>query len=198
MTRTARRSDNLRIGLDIDGPMYDFPGAVARYLQVRTGRSAVELGPVVHFDFFEKDWGLSREEFLDLRAAGIEAGVIFGTGEPVPGARDALANFRAAGHSLHVVTARWATSRVRELTKRWLAENGLVYDTLTFSNDKTTVRTDVFIDDSPEHVDALRAVGTEAFLFDCQRVDQVGHPWLVRGWGEFQERVNEIALRRAA
>jgi ribonucleotide monophosphatase NagD (HAD superfamily) len=47
---------------------------------------------------------------------------------PIPGAKEALAKLKAAGHTIIVYTARgWAEYNV---TKRWLDEHGMTYDAL--------------------------------------------------------------------
>ena len=61
--------------------------------------------------------------------------------EPIDGARDALRQLRAAGHTVIVYTARnWPEYRV---TKKWLDDNGLEYDGLHMGKPVG----DVWIDD---------------------------------------------------
>lgn len=46
--------------------------------------------------------------------------------EPLPGAREALQQLRAAGHTVVIYTARsWGELRV---TEKWLADHGMEYD----------------------------------------------------------------------
>lgn len=48
--------------------------------------------------------------------------------KPLPGAKEALAKLRAAGHSIVIYTARgWAEYNV---TKHWLDEHGMAYDAI--------------------------------------------------------------------
>ena len=67
-------------------------------------------------------------------------------------------------HSIHIVTHRPAEAHAT--TRRWLREHNILHDSLTFSEDKTVVKTDVFIDDRPENVEALLAKGVQAVLYD--------------------------------
>jgi uncharacterized HAD superfamily protein len=61
--------------------------------------------------------------------------------EPLAGAREALAQLRAAGHTVIIYTARnWPEYRV---TKKWLDDHGFVYDGLHMGKPVA----DVWIDD---------------------------------------------------
>lgn len=60
---------------------------------------------------------------------------------PLPGAREAVARLRAAGHTVIIYTARgWAEFR---MTRRWLDEHGFEYDGLHMGKPIA----DVWIDD---------------------------------------------------
>ncbi len=60
---------------------------------------------------------------------------------PLPGAREALARLRAAGHTIIVYTARgWAEFR---MTRQWLDDHGFEYDGLHMGKPIA----DVWIDD---------------------------------------------------
>jgi len=61
--------------------------------------------------------------------------------QPVPGAREALARLKAAGHTVIVYTGRnWPEYRV---TKKWLDDHGFAYDALEMGKPIA----DVWIDD---------------------------------------------------
>jgi hypothetical protein len=61
--------------------------------------------------------------------------------EPLAGAREALAQLRAAGHTVIIYTARnWPEYRV---TKKWLDDHGFAYDGLHMGKPVA----DVWIDD---------------------------------------------------
>lgn len=178
----------MRIGIDLDGPVYDFVASLADFINWATSRPFSELGPATKWDFY-KDWGYTFEEYTQFVKYGVELGTVFGSGMPKSGARGAIRTLHAAGHTIHIVTNRAISPRAQELTVRWLAKWEIPYDSLTFSNDKTIVHTDYFIDDLPANVDALRAVGVQAFLLDCGYKEQVGHPHLISSWGDFLREV---------
>lgn len=176
----------MRVGIDLDGVCYDFAESFVRYLR-HSGNT--------HYDivdgepdkwYFYKDWGMTTEEFLQHCHDGADAGIIFRTGFQRDGASTAIAFMKALGHSIHIITDRsfGSTPSVSEHnTESWLKECGIVYDTLTFSADKTCVQTDVFIEDKLENYDALVGVGVDCYL--------VNRPWNQNG-GDSRKRVESI------
>ena len=178
----------LEIGVDLDGCVYDFVAALRSYLADATGADPASMPDATRWEFFE-DWGLDLGAFLAACDSGVDAGVIFATGEPLAGSLESMGRLRDAGHRIHIVTDRSFGHRSEHNTLAWLADHRVPYDSVTFSADKTSVRTDTFIDDRPVNVDALRAVRCEAWLLDQGRSDQAGHPFLIASWAGFEAKV---------
>ena len=175
----------MRVGIDVDGVLYDFVGELAEYISATTGRPLSELGPPTTWDFYLEEWGYSKKEYHQFSEAAVASGSIFLSKDPLPGAKAALKRIRKLGHTVHIITARGFGPRARPLTAEWLHIKKIPHDTLTFAYDKRVMRVDVFLDDKPANVDEMREIGCDAYLFDCGRKDQVGHPYLVSGWDEF-------------
>jgi len=76
-----------------------------------------------------------------------------------------------------------------DLTARVLERDGIKYHSLTFSGDKTIVRTDMMVDDKPENYNALRAVGTDAYLLTRPWNIHVEKAQRVRSCAEFCRKV---------
>ena len=182
----------MRIGFDLDDVIYPFVSQIAKYACARIGHES--LPPATCWRFYETDWGLSRYEFERLFLDGIESGVVFGEGEPLPGTLDGLSAVKAAGHTVHIVSDRLVSPRAQELTPKWLAEHSVPYDTLTFSADKTVVATDMFLDDRPENVKALRSAGVDAWVLDCGRTDQAAAEPKVESFEAFVAKVLDRKL----
>jgi FMN phosphatase YigB (HAD superfamily) len=158
----------VRVGFDLDGVVYDFRGAQSTF-EVARGNSHCSLDLAAdHWDYFE-GWGWDVDQWLVAYAEGVDAGHILRVGEPLPGAVEAFRDLRAAGHSIHIVTDRSIGVDPEGATRAWLAEHGLVYDSLTFSRDKTVAAVDVFIEDRLENADALNAAGIPCYL--------INRPW---------------------
>jgi FMN phosphatase YigB (HAD superfamily) len=187
----------MHIGIDLDHVVYPFTDVFAQYVHTVTGRPLTELGPAQRWEFYE-DWGYSLDEFFRFFVEGVDAGFIFRKGLPVPGALDALHALKRAGHTLHIVTNRSVGRHSQASSEAWLKEHGVPCDSITYAADKNVVGTDVFIDDMPENVLALREAGCAAFLFATGRDDQSGFrpDWSVRSWGEFVGQVEALEPQR--
>ena len=166
----------MRVGVDLDGVGHIFERGFAASLLAHGGwgytRSAVDLlyGEAQSWTFYE-DLGLNLEEFTATCNYGADEGILF-NGHVHDGFVDALARIKAAGHEVHIITDRAYGSTPeasRRITRLWLHELGVEYDSLTFSSDKTCVPTDFFIEDKPSNYDALVAAGVYCYL--------VNRPW---------------------
>jgi 5'(3')-deoxyribonucleotidase len=158
----------LRVGVDLDGVMYDFARHVRRYLVEHQGYDEKALSHLESWDFWT-GWGWDDERFARACDAAVDAGILYATGEPNAGAVEALRRIADAGHELHVVTARTsgtAPTAALVATQTWLETYGVPYSSLTMSADKTIVTTDAFIDDSLHNYDDLAAAGVQAYLLN--------------------------------
>jgi FMN phosphatase YigB (HAD superfamily) len=189
----------MRVGVDLDGVLYDFVESLRSYILTKPTfgppLTAEQMPSPTSWEFYLTDWGIQTYLFLELCDKGVDAGYIFKTGEPMPGALRAMRELKAAGHGLHIITDRFFGSLSEYNTRCWLAEHDVPFDTLTFSKDKTCVPTDMFIDDKPENVLALRAAGCHAFLLNAMgRKDQAGfEPAIsVHNWHEFVQEVRKL------
>jgi hypothetical protein len=114
--------------------------------------------------------------------------------EPYPGAVEAIAAWRDAGHSIHITSHRDVCAH--EATERWLKRIELPFDELHCSSDKVThceqIGVGLLIDDAPANL--LRAA--EAGIVPATIV----HPWNrelceeedithARDWPELAERL---------
>lgn len=179
----------IRIGVDLDGCNISFQAGVNAYL--RQQGFDLKCDPSQYF--FWREWGWSDQQWETFWKAGVEADIIFNNA-PFRGAVEAINSLHDAGHSIHVVTYRgWPDSPrlAEDVTEVWLNTNGFKYDSLTFSKDKTVIKTDVFVEDNTQNYYDLNSAGTECYL--------ITRPWnkgikverRVRSIGEFSRRVLE-------
>jgi uncharacterized HAD superfamily protein len=91
--------------------------------------------------------------------------------EPYPGAVEAIARWRDAGHFIHVTSHR--QDRCSAATAQWLQRIGLPYDELYCSFDKISrcreIGIELLIDDSP--------VNLQAAIDHGIRAATIVHPW---------------------
>lgn len=161
----------MRIGFDLDGVVYDFRRALSDYLLAKGLDHCTIENTADHWDFFE-GWDFTVADFLREFTAGVDAGVIFRRGEPLPQAVWATRSLAELGHTIHIVTDRMVGTdpgASQRATAAWLADHGFVFHSLTFSADKTVVATDVFIEDKLGNADALNAAGSRCYL--------INRPW---------------------
>lgn len=155
----------MRIGLDIDGVFYRFTKAYHLWLNQTKGMSLDVEVEALTWDWF-LEWETS-EEFVQNLDESVDAGHMYWVGELYePDMAQNLRDLRAAGHTLHFVTARLFGKQLcpEVATRYWLASEGLVYDTLTVSKDKNVVKTDVFLEDNLKNYDLLEAAGVQSWL----------------------------------
>jgi uncharacterized HAD superfamily protein len=155
----------MRLGIDIDDvlfPWFDKAHAACERAGVTNGANPTRWA-------MYEDYGITLEDWLAVMDAATLDGSLY-TGEPYPGAVEALATLREAGHTLHVVTARGFFQHgdlIRKATVDWLRENDVPHDSLTFTKDKSFVRVDAFVDDSWKNVSDLVAAGIPTWMVDA-------------------------------
>lgn len=186
----------MRVGVDVDGVLYDYAMSVRRYLH-GIGFPRAQLAPEPNRWEFYEDWGLTVDEFIVHAAQGVDAGTILIVGDPYPGSSEAMRRIRDAGNTIHIITDRRAGSpgKPESATRRWLDHHELPFDSLTFAADKTIVRTDMMIEDKLANYYALIEAGCDAYLYDrpwnqtldrkCKRVANLA---------EFADRVIDASV----
>lgn len=154
-----------RIGVDIDDVIFPWYGRAHRASE----RAGITNGIEPRTWYPYREYGCTREQWF-AALAGVTVGDCWlYDGEPSPGAVVALTKLREAGHTIHLVTARGYLANghvIRAKTAFWLEEWAIPHDTLTFSQDKTVVQTDWFIDDNARNVSAVWEAGSRALLVD--------------------------------
>lgn len=154
----------MKVGFDLDGVLYPFDQALAEYFLDRGTRP--EALPTPQSWHFYKDWGLKADGFDYTCHEATRYGDLFNCLPPYPGAADAVRKVKAAGHSIHIITARnyGNPGQAQSQTVKWLNRYGIPYDTLTFSSDKTIVTTDVYLDDKISNVESFKDTKTTGIL----------------------------------
>ncbi len=93
-------------------------------------------------------------------------------------ANEVIRKLKEKGNHIYIITSRhYATEntekgkKTREIVKKWLKENDIVYDGLYFSPDKTKeidhLKIDIMIEDSPETIPTF-VNHTHVFCYDCR------------------------------
>lgn len=179
----------MKIGLDLDGVVYDFTESLRYYVVTHKGLVREKLTDAQCWDFFTHQWGWTLQEFLSHAAEGVDAGVIFKYGEPLPGSLEGIQALRDSGHTIHVVTDRKFGNLSKHNTVEWLDQFNIQYESITFAADKTVLDLDVFIDDRDKNYWDLTEVGKRCLLFNQPWNSHVETEDRVNSWDEVVEKL---------
>ena len=130
-------SDALDVLVDIDGVLYPFPEVFTPYAADQLGRH-LELD-TTRWEFYE-EWGLDYAGFVELVTQGVGERRLWWEGAPYADVPGAIERIQRGGHRIHLVTARDITGTEAALaaTNHWLAEHGLVVESVNLAQDKPT------------------------------------------------------------
>lgn len=174
----------MNLGVDIDDviyPWFDVAHEVCTFYGIDNGR-------VPSSWHCWEDYGCTEDEWIEAIENATRTGWLYQAGDPIPGAITALHALKEAGHKIHLITARgffrypWAIKRE---TVHWLHEWDIPYDSLTFTQDKSLYRMDLFIDDSIKNVADIRMAGVPCFLADAPHNQDIEDEQRVSGLAEF-------------
>lgn len=163
----------MRIGLDLDGVIYDFGSAFRKFLIEQRGWDPKWCTEPTRWEFYE-DWGLNLEGFKRLCHVAADSNRLWCVYGVLGGAsvKEHLLRLKNAGHTIHIITHRGFGSHraISSLeTSRWLCLHEIPYDTLTFCGDKTIIKTDFMIEDNVDNYVALEKSGCQSVL--------INRPW---------------------
>lgn len=154
---------SLHIGLDIDGVLADYMGAIA---EVGRAQGHPIVGPghgPTQYGLVEPGWFPDKESahaaMTDLRDKLDTLDLL---DQSAPGS---VRRLRAAGHRVDIVTARHPGAR--SSTAQWLDRHGFEYEQLRFETAKHVVGCDIYIDDAAHNVIELRDAGHVAVVYDA-------------------------------
>jgi 5'(3')-deoxyribonucleotidase len=155
-------------GVDLDGVCGDFSTAFRAVVADDLGVDADALPPRSNWDFSE--WGIRDEDHFRVvhRRAVLEHRV-FREMPVVEGCAEALWRLSDAGVWIRIITHRlyvnWGHHEAVTDTVDWLDRHAIPYRDLCFLGAKPEVDADIYIDDAPHNITALRDAGNEVIAF---------------------------------
>jgi 5'-nucleotidase len=156
------------VGVDLDGVCGDYTAAFRAVVSAERGIDPGLLAEQRSWDFAE--WGVSADEFPPLHRRAVLEHRMFRTMPVMSGAAEALWRLSDAGAWIRLITHRlyvnWGHAVVLEDTAAWLDTAGIPYRDICFLGRKPEVEADVYLDDAPHNIAALRAAGNRAIVFD--------------------------------
>ncbi|MCA1704150.1 MAG: hypothetical protein LC808_13150 [Actinobacteria bacterium] len=157
--------DRPLVGIDLDNVVGDTDSLIRELIEASTG-VRLRREDIVNFDYWR--CGIAREQsdaVLKTFHDGACASVL-----PLDGAVSALVSIGRHA-AINIITARPVSSD--QVTRTWLAENGVPFDSLIFSSHKIEIARshhyNAFVEDHRETAYALAREGIRTFIVD--------YPW---------------------
>lgn len=155
-------------GVDLDGVCADFVGALRPIAAEWLGVRVDELPEKVTYGFSE--WKLERAgKYEDLHRFAVIQRDLFRNLNPIEGAPAVLRRLSARKIRIRLITHRLYIKYFHQeaitQTTEWLEHHGIPYWDLCFMRDKAAVGADLYIEDSPDHVQRLREDGHKTIVF---------------------------------
>lgn len=181
----------MKIGVDIDGVIADYSGGILRWIEQKRYKRPGHYAPPPDWEFSGYDFGTTvikensychpprssdyrpktlkdwHLEFTDIENRG------YLKLHPMPWAVWGVAELARLGHSVHFVTNRGACIEGKEHDRKhqlvdtiqWLQDHGFGYNEITFTNDKTKIQCDLYIEDSPHNLRAYQAAELPTLVY---------------------------------
>jgi 5'(3')-deoxyribonucleotidase len=189
------------LGVDLDGVVADFYGAmrpiVAEWLGVPTECLSLES-----YRYGLKEWGVrDNKHYERIHRFAVTQRSLFLDMPPIPGAGPALRRLSDDGVHIRLITHRlfiphFHQEAVRQ-TVQWLDNHGIPYWDLCFLKDKVDVGADLYIEDTPHIVKALRSAGKRVIVFANPTNEELGGDDRVESWEAAEQRVRACARQLA-
>lgn len=162
-------TDTLVLGVDLDGVCADYEDAFRTAVARQQGRDPADLPAQRVLDQYS-EWGLDPESFARTHRRAVTEDRMFRRMAPMPGVSRALWELSDAGVWIRIITHRlcvnWAHETTAADTAAWLDEQRIPYRDLCFIGAKPDVGADIYVEDSPANVVALRGDGRHTIVFD--------------------------------
>lgn len=185
------------LGVDLDGVCADHTAAFRSVVAAERGIDPADLSEQRTWDFTE--WGLDSSEFDRLHRIAVMEHRMFRTMPPIPGAAETLWRLSDAGVWIRLITHRlitnWGHAVAVADTVAWLDEAQIPYRDLCFLGTKPQVEADVYIDDAPHNIEALRATGARAIVFSQPYNTELSGP-RAAGWTDVEELVLDAMIEQ--
>lgn len=156
-------------GVDLDGTCADFYGGLRPIAAEWLGVSIDSLTEDVSWGLPE--WGIDKAPggYEALHRFAVTQRDLFRNLKPMAGAPVALRKLSEAGVRIRIITHRLFIKYFHQVavqqTISWLDYHDIPYWDLCFMKDKAAVGADLYIEDSPENIEKLRADSHPTIVF---------------------------------
>lgn len=156
-------------GVDLDGVVADFYGGLRPIAAEWLGVRLDSLPERVSWGLAE--WGVDQAPggYEALHKFAVMQRELFLTLPPTARAPQSLRKLSKAGVRIRIITHRLFIKYFHQIavsqTIQWLDRHDIPYWDLCFMQQKTAVGADLYIEDSPENIERLRAEGQQTIVF---------------------------------
>ena len=181
------------LGVDLDGVCGDFYGSMRVLASEWQNVPLESLTEDVTYGL--KEWGFETiEQYKSLHRFAVVERSFFRNLKPIPGAAATLRKL----DNQHNIRIRIITHRLFiphfhktavDQTVQWLDNHGFPYWDLCFMREKAAVGADLYIEDDPSNVEALRKGDHETIVFSNSTNSGVSGP-RANNWTEVETLVN--------
>jgi 5'(3')-deoxyribonucleotidase len=168
------------LGVDLDGVVADFYGGLRPIAAEWLGVSESSLTP--HVSYGLPEWNLdAMGGYEALHRFAVTQRHLFKKLDPIGGAAAVLRRLSALDEvRIRIITHRlfikYFHQQALSQTVEWLEHHGIPYWDLCFMKEKDAVGADLYIEDSPTNVDALRAAEFDVVVFGNSTNKHVADP----------------------
>lgn len=152
-------------GVDLDGVVADFIQGLKPIAAEWLGVPVTSLTDEVSYGF--REWNIG--DYEDLHRFALKERGLFASLPLIEGAAPALRRISSQGIRIRIITHRlyiqWFHRQAIVQTVEWLEKHGIPYWDLCFMAAKSSVDADVYVEDSPANIRALRDMGKEVIVF---------------------------------
>ncbi len=184
-------------GVDLDGVCADYTIGFREIVAERRGVDPESLPLERSWSFAE--WDMTPEEFSEMHQFAVVEKRMMANLPAFDGCADALWRLSDAGVWIRIIThrlyANWGHATAVGDTVSWLDNEQIPYRDICFLGAKPQVEADVYIDDAPHNVNALRATGNPVIVFD-QPYNTDLDGLRATTWPEVEEIVMKLATEK--
>jgi beta-phosphoglucomutase-like phosphatase (HAD superfamily) len=153
-------------GVDLDGVVADFIQGFKPIVAEWLGVPIASLTDEVSYGFREWNLGTSYD---DVHRFALKERDLFANLPLIEGSASALRRLSSTGIRIRIITHRlyipWFHRQAVVQTLEWLEKHGVPYWDLCFMASKSSVDANVYVEDSPANIQALRSAGKEVMVF---------------------------------
>lgn len=181
------------LGVDLDGVVADFIGGLRPIAAEWLGVEENSLKTEISYEFPE--WNLNEFGGYDaLHRFAVKERDLFKKLPPVNGAPSVLRRLSTKNIRIRIITHRlfikWFHEEAIEQTVKWLEHYGIPYWDLCFMRDKSAVGADLYLEDNPGNIQALRSEGHKTIVVVNSTNRHLPEP-KANNWMEIEKLVME-------